>query len=217
MSNSDVYRVLRQVVSEEFADIPNEDEIEYEFSKRFEKKMQRLLRRVGKKSFGKRRLAVIIAAVIIITAMLSMSVSAIREPIVRFVIEAYDGFFDLNFEGNLSNKIGQRYEITYIPDKFEEVRRFEGEGFRQIIYENKVTGDKMGFEQSGTKDNSISVDTEHTIITEKIINDNQVYICVHESGEPAIANWVEETYYMNLYCYGNIDIDEFIKIIESIK
>ena len=45
MTKTDVISAFREVASEEFAHIPNEENIEYEFSEKFNKKMETLLKK----------------------------------------------------------------------------------------------------------------------------------------------------------------------------
>ena len=91
MTKTEVLNAFREVASEEFIHIPNEEDIEYEFSEKFNKKMKKLLRKAEHKDIHRsakisKKIIAVAAAIVIILAGL-MSVSAIREPVVNFVLE----------------------------------------------------------------------------------------------------------------------------------
>lgn len=79
MTKTDVISAFREVASEEFAHIPNEENIEYEFSERFNKKMEMLLKKVESNityntpKLFKSILAVAAAFAIVITAVVLLT------------------------------------------------------------------------------------------------------------------------------------------------
>ena len=88
---------FREVVSSEFAHIPtDESSIDFTFSEKFNKKMEKLIKSQRKSYYifintvGK-RVAILFVAIITLFAA-SMSVKAIREPVINFIIEVYESF-----------------------------------------------------------------------------------------------------------------------------
>ncbi|MBQ2775610.1 MAG: hypothetical protein IJF40_06975 [Clostridia bacterium] len=102
MTRDEAKKAFREVTSEEFADIPNEDEIEYEFSDEFNKKMESYFERVeydSTHSFSKTKgtvLTIIAVAIILISVL--MSISSVRESVVDFFAEKIDSLSAAIFE-----------------------------------------------------------------------------------------------------------------------
>ncbi len=100
MTRAEAFEIFRYYASKEFEDIPkNDSEIDYEFSDEFKRKMDRLLKKI---SYGQQRdvtpalrKALIAAAVLIITVVGILSISAIRRPAVEFVQEIYREFKEI--------------------------------------------------------------------------------------------------------------------------
>ena len=84
-------------------------------------------------------------------------------------------------------------------------------------YKNETTGDEIVFTQAITDGLSLSVDNEHGTITNESINNVEVCVYKHENGKYIQANWTSQTYSLTLIYYGDIEKDEFLKLIESIE
>lgn len=94
MTRCEAKKAFRESASEEFLHIPAENEIEHEFSEKFNRKMKKLLREVeynGTHYLSKpqKRVLALIAVTVMIFAGLT-SVGAVREAVVEFVAETFD-------------------------------------------------------------------------------------------------------------------------------
>lgn len=221
MTKAEVINAFREVASDEFIHIPNEENIEYEFSEKFNKNMKKLLKKAEHKDIYRsakisKRIIAVAAAIVIILAGL-MSVSAIREPVVEYIIEMFDNSMDFNFAGDTSKIIEYEYGFSKIPEGFNLANKTSDEGVIYSEYENSETGEIIILDQSITDGSWRSVDTEHGTITTEIIDNTEVYIYENENGDYIHANWIKETYSFLLVYYGNIEKDEFITLIKSIK
>lgn len=221
MTRVEVINAFREVASEEFVHIPNEEDIKYEFSEKFNKKMKKLLRKAEHKNIHRsskisKRIIAVAAAIVIILAGL-MSVSAIREPVVNFVLEFFEDHIDFGFSGDVSQEIEYEYGFSEIPEGFElTVKNNEG-GTVYTEYTNINTGDIIILTQSITDSDDISVDKEHGAITKEFVDGMEVYIYEHENEDYIHANWIKETYSFLLVYYGDIEKDEFIGLVKSIS
>lgn len=221
MTREELFNALREVASEEFAHIPNEEDIAYEFSERFNKKMDKLFKKIERNCTYptvriSKRIITILAAILIIFAGL-MSVSAIREPIVNFIVEKYEIFVEFFFSGDISEQIEYEYGFSEIPDGFDLVTKTSDYDIVHSEYKNETTGDEIVFTQTITDGLSLSVDNEHGTITNESINNVEVCVYKHENGKYIQANWTSQTYSLTLIYYGDIEKDEFLKLIESIE
>ncbi|MBQ8496503.1 MAG: hypothetical protein IJ489_03490 [Clostridia bacterium] len=116
--------------------IPKEELI---YSEAYERKMEALIR-VQKRpylryfnSVGKR--AAMIALVILMTFGLSMSISAVRKPIVNFFIRVHTSFTELFFAKDDIEKAPERIEALYTFDRLPP----KSEWLTQFINEKDVT------------------------------------------------------------------------------
>lgn len=221
MTRAEVINAFREVASEEFIHIPNEEDIKYVFSEKFNKKMKKLLRKAEHKDIHRsakisKRIIAVAAAIVIILAGL-MSVSAIREPVVNFVLEFFEDHIDFGFSGDVSQEIEYEYGFSEIPKGFDLVNKISDYDIKYTKFKNEKSGDELILKQTITDQKSISVDNEHGISTTNFINGMEVYIYEHENGDYIQANWIKESYSMFLVYYGDIEKDDFIELIKLIK
>ena len=221
MTREELFNAFREVASEEFAHIPNEENIKYEFSERFNKKMDKLFQKIERNRTHttikhSKRIITVIAAILIIFAGL-MSVSAIREPIVNFIVEKYETFVEFFFSGDTSEQIEYEYGFSEIPKGFELINKTNNDGVVYSEYKNAETEELIILDQSITDGSWISIDNEHGETTIEIIKGNETYIYTNNNGEKIQAIWIDGAYYFILTYYGDIEKNEFINLISTIE
>lgn len=221
MTRCEAIKAFREVASEEFAHIPNENEIEYEFSERFNRKMEKFLDKIEYNSThsiskSKRYTLTLIAAIIMLFVGL-ISVSAIREPIVNFIIEKYETFVEFSFSGDTSKHIEYEYGFSELPSGFKEIVYQVAEGSIYKEYLNEQTTEIISLYQTVTDANKINLDNEQGEIITESINGSQVYIYKHNNNDYIQANWISKTYSIILTYHGDIETDEFVNLIKSIE
>ena len=118
MTRSEFNMVFSTVIAEEFANIPDESEIEVEFSDEFNRKMQELIDSIGAnngqqpKSCRKSRLNIkgLIALAATLALLLAglVSVNATGNPIANFIVKTYENFKEILFAGDGAAEIDQR-------------------------------------------------------------------------------------------------------------
>ena len=218
MKKDELFDIFREYASKEFEDIPkNDDDIDYEFSKDFENKMAKLIDDISddKKASSisrKKAIAILIAAVFILITG-AMSVSAIREPIVEFMYKIYDGFTDVLFDGDTSNKITYRYSFSETPEGFVETEHLITDGVDYIKYENKQNKNIIEFSQNITENISVSLDNEHGNFEKIQVNGNEINIYISDYGDYYYAFWNIGYYYMELTYHGTATLDELQNLI----
>lgn len=222
ITESEFDRAFREVVASEFKDIPlNEEEIDCTFSKKFERKMDKLIR-TEKKVYWRfvntaYKKAIIAAVVITLLLTGALSVSAVRKSIVNFIIEIYETFVSFDIDGEGTNEILYEYKFSSIPDGFTETNVLDTPAGIEHEYTNDV-GEKIGLTQCGTDGFVLSIDNEHGTLSEITVKGLTVYVYVHESNTFTSAQWItEDGYALTLSYEGEIDIDTMIALIESIE
>ena len=84
--------------------LPSEDEIEWDFSKEFEKSMEKLIRQNNRIQLSTRRtvtkslIAAIVAIIVLFTGL--MSVAATREPIIEFIKKIFPQYNEITLSEN---------------------------------------------------------------------------------------------------------------------
>lgn len=221
ITKDEFFDVLRMYAAKEFEDVPTDDsEIDFEFSDEFNRKMEKLLKRVRYDSthvvsWATKKIIVIAAALTLAIAGM-MSVSAIREPIVEIITEIYNGFVELFFEGDTTNKITYRYSLSEIPEGFVETQRISNDAENIVRYENEASNKIFEFGQSITEQNGISIDSEHGHIEEFYVDGIKINIYINNRGGSYYAFWTKDSYYMTLSFSGTTTVDELIAIIKLI-
>ena len=222
VSKEEFFDILREYASKEFEHIPkSDDEIDYEFSEEFEKKMDKLIDSIEKnkkqrKTNHRKAIAILIAAIIIAFAG-AMSVGAIREPIVEFIYKIYDGFTDLFFEGDTTDKLSYIYSLSEIPEGFVKTEQLVNDSTNYVRYDNTQENKRITLTQSPTEDISISWDNENGYIENFTVDEIEISIYISDHNDCHIAFWSMDSNYIELTYHGTTTIDEMIKLISSIQ
>ena len=140
MSREEFIKALNTAATREFADVPDEDSIEWDFSESFLRKMQKLIRDCRRpylrlvNTASKRAAAV--AAVLLTLFAAGFGIKAVREPIVRIIKEAYRTFIGYSFEGDVEDEIVSFCYPQFIPEGFEQSDVLETETVLRVKFEN---------------------------------------------------------------------------------
>lgn len=122
--------------------LPAPGECSHEFTPRFQKKMQRTIRRAKHPiiyNIPKRVACFIIAAIIIGSTWLTVDADA-RTEIFAWIREKYEEFIEYRFVGKPSSeKEKTDYELTWLPDGYTEIDRLITEDGCTIIYSYDVS------------------------------------------------------------------------------
>lgn len=122
--------------------LPAPGECSHEFTPRFQKKMQRTIRRAKHPiiyNIPKRVACFIIAAIIIGSTWLTVDADA-RTEIFAWIREKYEEFIEYRFVGKPSSeKEKTDYELTWLPEGYTEIDRLITEDGCTIIYSHDVS------------------------------------------------------------------------------
>lgn len=190
-----------------------------EFSSIFEKKMEKLINRQKKPYFYlintvAKRIAIIIAVIIIALTSTVLSVDALREKIKNFVIETFDNFSIISQVEPSSNTdvIEEYYIPSYIPTGYEISQKTRGTNDSFILYKNN-NGDIIYFTQINLNYKQAYIDTQDCIIEEI---DNYLFIKKENANRTAMY-FNDKNYYYEIVSFGSLPKEELLKMAESIK
>lgn len=218
MTRKELNQAFREAVMLEFVDVPDESQITFAFSEKFEQKMQKLIAR-QKKSYwkyvntAKKRVAIAVISLLSML-MLAMSNEDVRASMLQWCENVYKEYIHYYFEGETTKKIEHEYQLTVIPDGFEKVYEQRDTESIMITYENQV-GDYIQFRQQITEDFDTYVDNEKGKWSTVVINDKDVKVFDYTTLMGAM--WVEDGYYMFLVYYGCDDNKIIKEMIETIR
>lgn len=219
VNNNNFKDAFREAITYEFLDIPKVDnEISYVFSTKFDQKMKKLIE-AQKKSYwiiintvAKRiAIAFILLASLITTAC---SVEIIREPIVHFFTEVYEQFTYYFFKGDVSHVITNEYAISVIPHGFIQTEKIISDTSITTVYENN-DGRIIEFTQTISDGTNFYLDSEHGETISMTLSNKKIDIYISKETHHAI--WIQDTYMLDVICYGDFNIEDIKALILSIK
>lgn len=152
-----------QITNKEYL---NKDDFNFEFSDKFEKRMQKLVAKENRINFQSRRimskcfLAAIIAIIVMFTGL--MSVSASRQKIIEFVETIFPKYTQVELsEESLPtpDTIETAYTLGFVPDGYELVQYNQDKVSVFAIWENE-NEEEIVFSQDILNSNT-SIDSEH--------------------------------------------------------
>ena len=216
---SNYERAIFDALTEEYeAMIPQIVE-EHIFSARFEKKMDRLIKRRQKPyyaliSTGARRAACIIAAVVVLSAS-ALSVKAVREKVWHFITRVFSDHTKITTDreqfADYPETIEEEYFIGNLPEDFELVEYVSADTMVYSVYENYDS--YISFSQS-TKDSYVlNIDNEQSEQS-TLETDGQEYMIIHNDNYYTII-WDNGKYVFTLT--SNIDKDSTLDLCTSTK
>lgn len=190
----------------------------HKFSHEFEKKMEKLIKIYKIKYVTlagyKIRRSIAAAASIIIIISASMTVEAIRLPVINFIEKIYEEFSELIFndkEENLPEKIENINEPEFIPNGYSKVEEINYETYYQIIYSNAEKREII-YEQF-TLNYDVTINTEG-INTKEILINGATGITYSQNGLTTII-FSDGSYAYSISGYEDESILK--QMVESIK
>ena len=214
---------LLKVERQELIYYKNLSNVTPEYSEGFEDRIMGLVDKKKdvnyKKRFIPKRIA-IVAAAIILTFILSMSVSAIREPALRFIINIYDSFISIFVESeegapSAVERIEDVFMLTYIPSEFE----FESNDTNSVLSVTTWLNDreqKLRFTQVALEGSDIHLDNPDSgYILFNIQSNYEVYYRIKQGYYYFI--WSDGLYLFKLSFPDTLELSEVEKIIESME
>ncbi len=196
---------------------PIEDEIQY--SEKYLKYIDRLTRQTKNplyKYFGtvRRRVAGIAVAAMILFSC-TMTVSAIRAPVVEFFTNVYERFVEILFDEDDIAKVPDTIETIYTLRSVPEEYAFFDMNINQVastITWVNIDEKRIIFSQY-TLNGNMFFDNENSNFEIFYINDIK-YVCINKMGTKKLY-WNTEEYSFALSVPNVFSIEECIKLIES--
>lgn len=216
MTREEFNRAFTEEVSMEFADIPNEDEIDVTFSADFLRKMDNLIawQKGGTwRLLQKMRKHVAMIAIIVLGTMVTSC------GVVEIVKNMHhDLYMDLKQEflesGGALDENAEFHKLTYVPEGYEISGVSISEGTKQMEYQNE-SYDNIWFMQDKTGE-AYSILSEEVVKSETVtIDGNKVVL--FENNMLIGAMWIEDGIYIEILYFSGSDMEELKAIVEGVK
>lgn len=203
-------QALIEAESKEISKLKGEDEIEWEFSEKFENSMNRLIRKNNHIRLSTRRTVRrgLLAAIIALIAAFSglMSVSAIREPIVNYIMNKFGGTTEIKASESYiptHKTIEKNYIITDIPEGYALYLYEENEYENLTVWKN-ANGSILEFSQNLL---SLTFSIDNKFICKKVeINGYEAFY--YTDGNFVYLVWTDGEYWFKVY--GTADAEDYI-------
>lgn len=226
MTRSEFNMAFSTVIEEEFANIPDESEIEVEFSDEFNRKMQELIDSIGanngQKPKNDRKSRLNIKGLIALAATLAlllaglMSVNAAGDSIVNFIVKTYEDFKEILFAGDGAAEIDHVYAFAEVPDGFVETERMLNDDMSFVRYENSDTGAVIELSQTVADDAAFALDSQNDVVKEANVDGDEIKIYCAKSQNLYNAFWINDSCNAKLVYYGDVDYDDLLDMISFV-
>ena len=192
----------------------------HQFSKRFEKKMSRLIQKANHPILYKfLRAAACFLLVMTIGFGSIMTVNAeAREFIAGWVKEQYKSFTRYFFSNEAESTESVKYQLGWLPDGCEFVTSFEIDGGETYFYTDERETLIHFTYTSDTKTTQVFVSSDGYTIESVLVNGcpSDIYIAKNAEETNTIV-WMNADKNVLFIISGDFTADELIKIAESIK
>ena len=196
-------QALRLFKENQLKDIPPEEEIDYEFSQNFQKKLMKLMQKQENpvrrffQSTGRKAAAIILALIIGFSA--TLSIDAVRQPIFNFFYKIFSTHTDVEFGQTENKTITTCYSIPRVPVGFTaDPDTVCDEVYHEHMWING-NGECIDFTQiciSSSVNSSLSIDSEKNGTKEISVNGIRTLFC--DTGHSVICIWSENGYHFEL-------------------
>lgn len=197
----------------------DEDVANVKFSDEFEQKMDMLVQR-RKRPFlhifnttAKRVASVAVVFVLLISV--TLSVSAIREPVLEMFQKIFNDHVEIKLEGDTTDYIAKIYAITEIPEGYTLTDEMINTVRVHRDYDNE-DGVSFSYTQISTANDPMNdIDNERSNHYKKKVDNLELYIADFEEDNMKVVYWAQDGYLFHLTFYSRPTDDEIITMIKS--
>ena len=221
---------LLECALDRYQHVPQEHEISYTFSKRFEKAGRLLIKKTKphqhqhSANFGSRSLRVAIAVAILLAllSLTAMAVPAIREALIAFFLSEREDSYGITFDPEQAATAPQGVQTyrtpQYIPDGYELILDDKSMAAVVVAWMNNqgqlITYNQVSLPLDATRDNWIGFNSEGAERLTINLCGYQVEILQYVNDYIAIWTDNEYLYYMDME--NTVSFDALEQIISSI-
>jgi len=221
--------LFRQAVIDEYKEdidsLPSNEELKklYPVSAKFDFKMRKIIARYRRKGIYKniikhtQKVAVVFLIISTVLFGMLMTNPEVRAAVGNVIVEWFETFTSITFSRQEETKTEQnKLHPEYLPDGFTITSSLELLDLTRIIFSNESDNEIRFMYSANDILTNISIDNEHHIIEDFIINSSAAFIATATDADfdNGIV-FIYENYVVEVW--GKISVEELIKIAETIS
>ncbi len=219
MTKAELLNVFRDAACTEFAVFsPNESDYTYEFSERFERRMDRLIRSESRPAWrfintNPRRLIIIAIVIVMALFAVACAVPEIRESIAGFFVRMFSDHAEITAPELTKQSIEDEYNLLPIPERYEIAAQYKSLDMYMVDYADENNG-LIRFRQFADASYLYLLDSVYGCNTECVINGKKVLFFYSNDFSQAV--WEEDGYVFQIYCSPSVEFSVVEKYIDSV-
>lgn len=212
----------------EFAGVPTEDDIEYSFSERFEKKAAELIKKSKSKAWyhvnttAKKLLIAAIITVLLVGS--AIAISSTNEELPKLFMNSTGTNYYFTVDKDVIKKAPKELETVYspgyIPNGFRITEVTVSDGRAAYIYESSDKHRIEFIQQKMPADPSDAFDCYPTVANSKVynvvLNGYDVIEISYNNDSAIMMVWKSEDYFFSLYCDSPVTLAQARGMLLSI-
>lgn len=220
MNNNRLVLAFAEVERREIGRLPSDDKIVWKPSAEFERKMAKLLKEERTPLWQlintRAKRAVCIVLVILAALGASMSIKAVREPVVRFFVEIYEAFARITHPQQSETTIETAYTLPgdMLPEGYELSYECASPTFYNEKYAS-ADGKTIYFYQSVTSSTNITLDKEGVSVVKISVGTYEGRY--YKSKNTVNLVWFDGTYLFNIIAPDTFEIGELVRLAENLR
>lgn len=217
-----LYEQLPKIEEKMLYELPCDEDINYEFSSKFENKMDKLIRN-NKKVFYKNFKKIVVICLIILGSLATITTiktEAFPESLMRIMKKVYKEFTDYNFINPKSSSSSFEYiEPKYISPNYKEIERVKEKSYLSISYKDK-SDNYIIYQMMSMGRTIVNLDTEDAFVESIEFNNHYAQYVEKENTQQLLWHDSNNIYMLSKEVQTKKitkkDKKEFIKIAKSI-
>ena len=221
--DANLKRAIEQLQEEEIEQLQQAAEQEpHVFSEPFHRKMKKMIALSNKPYFSfvntaAKRVAILAVVTVTVMAVTTLSVDALRKPVIEFFTTIHKTYTDITFKteedtASLPETIETEHLPTYLPEGYVVSDRQDLIGIVQITYAHK-TEYEINFEQKTIDETNMTVDTEGTALENILVCGYEGKYLSNKGFQHLI--WTDGSYHY--YLLGPVSKEELLLMAESVE
>lgn len=215
-------QALMDVMLEEFADVPEEEQIQCAASDSFYKNCGKLLRRSSRHPVGRARVAlkrgILIAAIVVALATTAMAFPDVKDAVIRLFVRdhgnRYEFCFDPEEAATAPKTIETVYRVTYIPEGYTLVTEDSSMSGVSSYWYNETNDGYIMFDQSVIGGIEFAPNAGGSKAEELNLDGYQVF-CIRDDATKYY--WTDNAYFYSLYCGKGITEEQMRQVFAGIR
>lgn len=203
--------------------LPEPEECRHEFSRQFEQKMEKVIRRANHPAAYRamhRAAGFILALLIGSSVWLTVDAEA-REAVFGWISDQVNGAYHYFFSGEVQpQKHEMEYTLSEIPAGYREEDTFKLDNYAEIVYVEETTGNYLTLgwihpQQNGTGELFFDSDTNELTLEYVRVNGRSAEYYCDQSGGNVIV-WQDKDTDTLIYIFGFFDRETLIGMAEGV-